>query len=390
VDARRKDDVTQQRRSTATGFIRPPSPNSAAHRAGQPLSPRPRAAVASRNEPLVRPRLPVRPASRARAPLPAARVTGRGGRGAPWGIVIAGLLLAILVAGARMVGRLGGGSATKGQQTVSAPHTAGAPVVDAGYLATWQTKLAATVAQQGPPSYAVVALDLNTGATLTADADTPYRAASVNKLELALDVYQRAQKGLLNLDSTVVINDADIQHYGTGTIQLSPAPQTLTYRQLVKVMIEESDNTAAFVIGDRIGLGNMQSDVQGWGLAHTSLADNTTTARDTATLLQKLAGHTLLTAAASSELIGYLEDTAWSDRVQSGVPEGVLVAHKIGTDVDVFNDAAIVFNGSHPYVLTVLGSGAGADDGLHAITAISQQVWQFEQGLPTVTQAATH
>jgi beta-lactamase class A len=130
--------------------------------------------------------------------------------------------------------------------------------------------------------------------------------------------------------------------------------------------------------------------VQGWGLAHTSLADNTTTARDTATLLQKLAGHTLLTAAASSELIGYLEDTAWSDRVQSGVPEGVLVAHKIGTDVDVFNDAAIVFNGSHPYVLTVLGSGAGADDGLHAITAISQQVWQFEQGLPTVTQAATH
>ena len=371
--------MTQQRRSPATGFIRPPAPNSAAHRAGQPIGIRPRAAVATRREPLARPRLPARTGQRR-----AATVAARHSRGTPWGVVAIGLALVILIAAARAVSHLGTGSTQKQTQTSLAPRPAAS--FDASYVAGWQSKLAALVAQQGPPSYSVVALDLDSGAALSVDADTPYRAASVNKLELAVDVYRRAQQGKLDLDATTVITDADIQHYGTGTIQLSPAPQTFSYRQLVKVMIEESDNTAAYVLGDRIGLGNVQSDVQSWGLTHTSMTDNTTTARDVSNLLKKLAGRSWLTPAASDELIGALENTAWTDRVQSGVPDGTAVAHKIGTDVDVFNDAAIVFNGSQPYILVVLGSGAGADDGLQAITAISKSVWQFEQGLPAATR----
>lgn len=375
-----ENDVTQQRRAASAGFIRPPERDTARFRAGRTLSPQTRVAVASQREQASRPRLPARTSASARR-QPAGRRQGRG----LWPALIVGLALGALLLGARLVSELGSHTS----DSSSAPHPVSASRgthVDNTYLATWQNNLNAVVAQNGPPTYAVFALDLDSGATLAVDADTPYTAASVNKLELAIDLYQRAQQHQFNLDATRTIGEAEIQHYGTGTIQLSPGPQTFTYRELVKLMFVESDNTAAYVIGNDLGLANVQNDIQNWGLTHTSMANNTTSARDAALLLQKLAKHTLLPAAASEELIGYLENTAWSDRVQSGVPEGVPVAHKIGTDVDVFNDAAIVYNGDHPYILTVLGSGAGENDGLAAITAISKQVWQFEQGLP----AATH
>lgn len=368
-----ENDVTQQRRAASAGFIRPPERDTARFRAGRTLSPQTRVAVAARREAA---RLPARTTSSARPPI-AGRRQGRG----PWPALFIGLSLALLLVGARAVTQLGSHASTGGSAQ-NPPASSHNSHVDSAYLTTWQNNLGALVAQQGPPTYAVLALDLDTGTSLSADADTPYRAASVNKLELAIDLYHRAQQHQFNLDATRVVTDAEIQHYGTGTIQLAPGPQTFTYRDLVKLMIGESDNTAAYVIGNDIGLGNVQSDIQNWGLTHTSMAGNTTTARDTALLLQKLAKHTLLSASASEELIGYLENTAWTDRVQSGVPDGVPVAHKIGTDVDVFNDAAIVYNGDHPYVLVVLGSGAGENDGLQAITAISKQIWQFEQGLP--------
>lgn len=296
--------------------------------------------------------------------------------------MIVGLAVALLIVGARVVSHAQPGGGAK--HPAAAAGVGGGPAftVDPAFLATWQDSLSSAAAAHGPGSYAVEAIDLTTGTTLGVDADTPYRAASVNKLELAVDLYRQAQAHTIDLDATTVIQDADIQHYGTGTIQLQPGPQTYTWRALTKLMFQESDNTAAFVIGNRLGLANVQADLAAWGLTHTSMANNMTTAHDAALLLGELAQHKLLPGPASDELTGYLEHTAWPDRIPSGVPAGTLVAHKIGTDVGVFNDAGIVFHGSRPYVLAVLGSNAGEDDGLQAITAISQTVYTFELDLP--------
>jgi len=361
---------SRPRAGVARGASLDPSPN----RAGKALTP-----VRSAG---------VRPASgsaalRARAAAaPGARRTRVPGAG----YLLAALGLAALFLLLRLVVHHSGPQAAA---TPKSTPTAGPNQtrlwIDPQYVGNFQTQLASYLAGLAG-TYAVAVVDVQTGATIGQNQDVTLTAASVNKLELVVELYRLAEQGQLNLDSTTVIAADEIQNYGTGTIQLKGAGQVYSWRDLATLMIEESDNTAAYVIGNRLGLGNVQNDIQGWGLTHTSITDNTTTARDTATLLQKLANHTLLPAAASEELIGYLENTAWTDRIESGVPEGVPVAHKIGTDVGVFNDAGIVYNGNHPYVLAVLGDGAGENDGLQAITAISKDVWQFEQGLP----AATH
>ncbi|HEY8837087.1 MAG TPA: serine hydrolase, partial [Dehalococcoidia bacterium] len=117
--------------------------------------------------------------------------------------------------------------------------------VDPQYLAVYQGQLATYLAAQ-PGKYAVATIDVTTDAGVGINQDLPFRAASVNKLELAISLYRRALSHQINLDATTEIADDEIQNYGTGTIQLQGDGRTFTYRALARLMLEESDNTASF------------------------------------------------------------------------------------------------------------------------------------------------
>src|SRR5262249_47424903 len=125
--------------------------------------------------------------------------------------------------------------------------------VDPQFTAQYQGQLNSYLATR-TGNYAVAAVDLTTGATLSADANSQYRAASVNKLELIVDLYRRAAAHQVDLDATTTISASDLQNYGTGTIQLKGPGQVYSWRDLASLMIEESDNTAAYVIGNYLGL----------------------------------------------------------------------------------------------------------------------------------------
>jgi len=81
--------------------------------------------------------------------------------------------------------------------------------VDPQYLATYQGQLATYVAAQ-PGKYAVATIDVTTGAGVGINQDLPFRAASVNKLELAISLYRRALSHQINLDATTEIADEEI------------------------------------------------------------------------------------------------------------------------------------------------------------------------------------
>ncbi len=257
--------------------------------------------------------------------------------------------------------------------------------VDPQVLTSYQNRLTLLLAgQQG--AYGVSIYDVNSGASVGVGQDTVLRAASVNKLELAISLYRRSVAHQINLDATTVIAADDIQNYGTGTIQLAGPGQTYSYRELAQLMLQESDNTASYVIGRRLGLDTVQTELGSWGLKHTSMSDNLTTSADVTLLLARLQRDELLPAAQTSEILDLLQHTAWTDRLQSGVPEGLPVAHKIGTDMSVYNDAAVFLDPSRPYIVVVLSGGTEQDAALAGMTGISQLAYQFEQSLPAATR----
>jgi beta-lactamase class A len=364
--------VTDRLRRGYDGFIQPPAPDRSGHRAGRALAPAARATA-------------LRPASSVRgAALP------RQQRSLPLRVY---LLLAITfgaaVLGVRALGHHPRGESSGGASQPAAAAAAPSLWVDPDVVQRYQTQLSSLLAGRSG-KYGFVALDLTTGVALLNDPDTQYRAASVNKLPIVIDLYRRAAAGQINLDATTPIADDEIQHYGTGTIQSQGSGQVYSYRDLAKLAIEESDNTAAFVLGKRLGLDSVQRDLEAWGLKATSLADNLTTARDVAVLLSLLAQGKLLPPAATHELLTLMQNTVWTDRLQAGVPATVPVAHKIGTDVDVFNDAAIFLAPNHPYIAVALGAGVGEDDGNGTMAALSRLVYQFEAALPAATHVTHH
>jgi len=197
------------------------------------------------------------------------------------------------------------------------------------------------------------------------------------------DVGRYVAAGQLDLDQVITIRDEDIQHYGTGVIQEPDAPREYTVRELAALMIEASDNTAAYVLEHLIGQDAIQQDLAHWGLTRTSMADNLSTPLEAATLLGQIYRHELLDAQAADVVITLLEHTYFADRLQTGVPDGVAVAHKVGSDVGIFNDDAIIFNPRRPYAVAVLSSAADEDEANGAFAKLSRDLYDFESTLAT-------
>ena len=78
-----------------------------------------------------------------------------------------------------------------------------------------------------------------------------------------------------------------------------------------------------------------------------------------------------------------LLQTVFTDRLAGGMPGGLPVAHKIGSDIGIFNDAGVVLLPQRPYAISVLTADATQTEADAAYLRISQDVLSFERSLIT-------
>ena len=78
------------------------------------------------------------------------------------------------------------------------------------------------------------------------------------------------------------------------------------------------------------------------------------------------------------EVLNYLTDTSFESWLVAGIPEEVKVAHKYGREVNVVNDAGIVF-APKPYVVVILSKGIvekEADENFPELSRIIYSNWE--------------
>lgn len=213
------------------------------------------------------------------------------------------------------------------------------------------------------------ALDPQTFATLDGEVavapDTRRVAASIIKLPILACALETVAAGELSLDEQITVAQQDIVG-GSGNIQARGAGVSYSVDELLRAMIAQSDNVAANLIIGRLGMDAVNETCAVLGLAQTALArmmmdtdaqaqgrENYTSARDAATVLQRLAAGTIATPELCERARGYLLAQEDVRGIVEGVPGDVSVAHKTGSLANAQHDAAIVY-AERPYVLTVL------------------------------------
>jgi beta-lactamase class A len=117
---------------------------------------------------------------------------------------------------------------------------------------------------------AFYAEDLKTHESVSLAPDKPVQTASVIKLAILYEALEQARAGKAHLDDTIVLHAAE-QVQGSGVLLFFDTPLSLSFKDVLTMMVVMSDNTATNLAIDHLGLANIQNRIVSLGLADTWL-----------------------------------------------------------------------------------------------------------------------
>ncbi len=211
-------------------------------------------------------------------------------------------------------------------------------------------------------SYSIYYKDLKTGQSFGINENEVLTAASLNKIPIIMYLYSQAAAGKQNLEDKIVIQKNDIQDYGTGSIRYGGEGQSYSLKNLAKLSLEQSDNTAAHVLGIRLDLSNVQKYIKNLGFVSTNIANDKTTAVEMGKFLELIYNRKVTSSALTQEFLDFMKDTDFEDRIPRDLPKNVSVYHKTGDAIGMIHDVGIIDDGKNPFILSVLTSDITDED----------------------------
>ena len=203
-------------------------------------------------------------------------------------------------------------------------------------------------------------------------------AASLIKMPVLITLFRESEAGKVELGQVYKLQETD-KIGGAGALQYKPEGYEISYREMARLMGEQSDNTAVNVIINLLGEEKIQATINALGLKNTSISENLTTAYDMGLLFKKLYQEKIVTDEDRDEILSFITKTIWEDRIPAGLPEGIKVAHKIGTETGVVSDAGIVFS-NHPFVLVIMSQNINEIEAKKALPEITKKIYETTQG----------
>ena len=228
-------------------------------------------------------------------------------------------------------------------------------------------------------NYSVYVKDFNSDFAIGINESVIFTAASVNKVPIVAALYYYAGKGEIDLDERVTVQSADIQDFGTGSIRYDPPGSVYAIKTLAKLAIEQSDNTAAYVLGTyTVGFEKIQALMGEWGLTQTDMVNNKTSNRDISILFEKIYKGEVTNEASTQEMLAFFKDTDFEDRLPALLPKTVSVYHKIGNEIAIMHDAGFVTDGKTTYYIGVFTNDiTDEEETIKIIAEISKLVYDY-------------
>ena len=244
--------------------------------------------------------------------------------------------------------------------------------------------------------------NLTTGAEASINPNRTFASASLYKVPIMVETVRQIRLGRISPDQKFTVQKA---HYveGSGVLQ-GRIGNSIEVRELLRLLIAESDNIAAMMLIDITGLNNVNQTMRGLGLESTRLLDwrapgalnafnglgpYTTSPGDMAVLLDTIATGRLVDEKTSDDALKLLSLKQASDLIGEALPWDVRVAHKWGEIPGARHEAGIVLTPKYKYVVVMMTENIDPRGSPSYIRDLSKAIYDFfeQQSASTATAA---
>lgn len=204
--------------------------------------------------------------------------------------------------------------------------------------------------------------------TFGINLDRPFPAASIMKVLVAANLINRVEKGEFSFEEKL-----------EGGI----------LKDLVRSMINRTDNEAWEILNKFLGLKKIQVFGENLGMENLNIYKNSFTPKDVNTLLWALYQKRVASANLVDLLLSWMQHTETEDRIPTAIQQELalqqaqdetpLVYHKAGTwpKTGTYSDAAII-EAKNPFILTILCENApNRNLATQIIKTVTQKTFNF-------------
>lgn len=239
----------------------------------------------------------------------------------------------------------------------------------------------------------VAIMDLTDGRTMVMNGDAVFTQASSIKVAVLVTLYaqdQQSKSAGARLADLYTVDKKDLVADSYIMGGLTPGVTRVTNRDLASFTAAVSDNSAANVLIDRVGMQNVNALLESLGLHKTRLQrkmmdvqaaqqgrENLSTPNEMMTLFADLYQGKVLDKQHTDDFFRVLGVHKESNMPRY-LPEDIVVANKPGELAAVRNDVGIVFAPNRPFVLCVMTAYLKRErDGADAIARIAEAAYDY-------------
>ena len=219
------------------------------------------------------------------------------------------------------------------------------------------------------------------------------RAASMIKVFIMAEAFRQAKQGRLNLNDEHILKKSE-KVGGAGNLQFASEGTRKSIRELIELMIIDSDNTATNIVIDRISMHSVNLFISDMGYKDTLLQrkmmdfdsirigkENFTSVTDLGSFFERIYDGTCVGRDQDKEMITILLRQTDNNKIPAMLPDNVKVAHKTGELVGAIHDGGIVYGRQKPYVICVMNEDVQSPNNAFSLTAsLSKIVFQSIDG----------
>jgi len=212
------------------------------------------------------------------------------------------------------------------------------------------------------------------------------RSASMIKVFILAAVMEKASHGEIDIDETIILKSSD-KVGGAGILGGYPSGTELSLREVMKLMITHSDNTATNMVIDRIGMSAVNDYIRRNGYADTILQrkmmdydaidaglENYSSAKDLGNIFLKIYHHKCVNQKYDEIMIDFLKGQTDDECFETALPDKV-VADKTGALIGMFADGGIIYGDNEDVILVIVAENfAGESTVINSMKKFAQYV----------------